>query len=141
MTDTPSLLRVIWREKWLFIAALMLLYAARLQLSLRRTGDPRRQDQNDIEQPAPPLRLGQRVAWNIEQAARFVPRATCLVRAKAGQRLLALKGYGSRIHVGVCRTGATGFEAHAWLVGGELLILGGTEDELQRFTTLIGNSR
>lgn len=141
VTDLTALLRALWREKWLFIAASVLLWIARLQLSLLKYGDPRRQSAASVGKPAPALPLARRVAWNVERAARLVPGATCLVRAMAGQRLLALKGYGSTIQVGVCRTGSMGFEAHAWLISGDLLVLGGEREDLRRFTTLIGNSQ
>jgi hypothetical protein len=77
----------------------------------------------------------ERIAWAVRIASRFVPRVTCLVRALAGQRLLAANGHLSALHIGVARCRAATvrepcltppdpeprppapgiFRAHAWL--------------------------
>ena len=82
--------------------------------------------------------LARRTAWSIDAAARLVPKATCLVRAMAARRLLALKARSSTIRIGV-RGGAAGdFEAHAWLVSGDVIVVGGSESELRGFSPIIG---
>ena len=48
----------------------------------------------------------------IRSAARFVPGATCLVRALAARALL---GPGARLVLGVGRDGSGEFAAHAWV--------------------------
>lgn len=51
----------------------------------------------------------------IRAVARFVPRATCLARALAAQRILGRAGVRSELRIGVA-TGAGGaLDAHAWL--------------------------
>jgi hypothetical protein len=73
-----------------------------------------------------------RIAWAIGVASRYVPRATCLVRALAGRRLLAAHGHRAQLRIGVARS--AGFEAHAWLeYNGRVLIGGG---DLDRYTVL-----
>jgi hypothetical protein len=54
------------------------------------------------------------VAWAVAVASRFVPKATCLVQALAGQALLARRGHAARLHIGVSKPEGR-FEAHAWL--------------------------
>lgn len=66
-----------------------------------------------------------RWAWAVRVAARRIPGASCLTQALALQWLLARAGQSARIHVGVAKQGARGFEAHAWLESrGEILIGG-----------------
>lgn len=134
----PFIMRLIWRDKWLLAAAFTNLWRARIELNRKGFGDPRQGCARTADMAVPPAALAARVAWSVNQAARLVARPTCLVRAIAGQRLLAMKGYGSEIRVGVCNSGDTGFEAHAWLKVGDTIVLGGTSSELGRFSPLIG---
>lgn len=137
---TPLIVRRLWRDKWLLAAALANLWRARIELNLKGFGDPRQECARTAGWAVPPAALAARVAWSVDQASRLAARPTCLVRAIAGQRLLAMKGYGSEIRVGVCNSGETGFEAHAWLKAGDTVVLGGTSSELGRFSPLIGAS-
>jgi hypothetical protein len=76
--------------------------------------------------PAPPARAAlAEVGWSVAAAARAVPGASCLTQALAGQALLARRGIGSRIEVSL-PDGAGGFRPHAWLIAGDVVILGGT---------------
>lgn len=136
----PHSLRLAWRDKWLLAAAFGLLWRARIRLSAKGFGDPLQECAKTARLPLPPAALSARVAWSVNHAARFVAGPTCLVRAMAGQQLLAMKGYGSEIRVGVRSSGDAGFEAHAWLATGDTVILGGTPSELARFSALIGVS-
>jgi hypothetical protein len=74
--------------------------------------DPARRD--DVE----------RLSWAIDRAARLMlRRPTCLVRALALVRLLGADGIdGAVIRVGVRRTRAEGFMAHAWVEWGPHVI-------------------
>lgn len=131
-----SLPRLVWREKWLLSAAFLLLWKYRIAISLKRFGDPRPRCVGPAEGPPVPLPLARRVAWSVDRAAGLVLAPTCLVRAAAGQRLLAWKGYASQIHIGVRREKARGLAAHAWLVSGDATVLGGGEAE--RYTPFLG---
>lgn len=55
-----------------------------------------------------------RLAKTLSAVNRYVPHATCLTQALAGQRLLAAHGYPSRLRIGVRKDGAR-LSAHAWL--------------------------
>jgi hypothetical protein len=69
-----------------------------------------------------------RVAWGVAAAARFVPGASCLTQALAGQYLLARQGNASKIRIGIERDTGVELKAHAWLVSGNHIVLGGSID-------------
>ncbi|MEO5759159.1 MAG: lasso peptide biosynthesis B2 protein [Mesorhizobium sp.] len=77
-----------------------------------------------------------RLAWGVGQASRFVPMATCLTQALSGQILLSRLGKASQLRVGVHSSSAGQIEAHAWLVSGDHIVLGGTQQSLQRYIQL-----
>jgi hypothetical protein len=70
-----------------------------------------------------------RIAWAVCVASRFVPRPTCLVRALAAHRLLAQHGHASGLRIGVAKSGAAGFAAHAWVECGGVVLIGHTDSE------------
>ncbi len=63
----------------------------------------------------------------LRTSARFVPRATCLVKALAGARLFAEQGQSVRVVIGA-RKRAEVLEAHAWLESGGQVVLGNVTD-------------
>jgi len=75
-----------------------------------------------------------RLTWAVKVASRMMPGATCLCRALALQRLLAKNGHGSELRIGVEKEGDR-FGAHAWLVHGDRVLIGGTR--LERFELLV----
>lgn len=81
----------------------------------------------------------EKIAWAVKAAARYVPRATCLVQALAGRRLCAQAGYASTLHLGVRQTG--GFAAHAWLECEGRLLIGGEEAEEYAELLALGEKR
>mgnify|MGYP002868468297 FL=1 len=68
-----------------------------------------------------------RCAWAVRASSRYVPGATCLTQALAAQALLAESGYDSRIEIGVTKDEHRRFRAHAWVVCGEEIVIGGAE--------------
>jgi Transglutaminase-like superfamily len=68
-----------------------------------------------------------RCAWAVRASSRYVPGATCLTQALAAQVLLAESGYDSRIEIGVTKDEQRRFRAHAWVVCGEEIVIGGAE--------------
>lgn len=75
-----------------------------------------------------------RVAWGVAAAARLVPGATCLTQALAGQYLLARQGNSSKISIGIERGTGDELKAHAWLMSGDHIVLGGS---INGFTHLV----
>ncbi|MDX8477191.1 lasso peptide biosynthesis B2 protein [Mesorhizobium sp. VK24D] len=67
-----------------------------------------------------------RVAWGVAAAARFVPGASCLTQALAGHYLLARQGNASKICIGIERNSGAELNAHAWLISGDHIVLGGS---------------
>jgi len=56
-----------------------------------------------------------RLVWAVETTSRRIPSATCLTQSLALQFLLSRSGRSSALRIGVARTGARGFQAHAWV--------------------------
>lgn len=77
----------------------------------------------------------QRIAWAIQVASRYVPKATCLPRALAAQLLLIQSAYPADLQIGVVRNDDGKFEAHAWVTGESGIVIGGVYD-LERFVPL-----
>ncbi|TIL65439.1 MAG: lasso peptide biosynthesis B2 protein [Mesorhizobium sp.] len=67
-----------------------------------------------------------RVAWGVAAAARLVPHASCLTQALSGQYLLARQGNASRIRIGIAQDTGAELKAHAWLMSGNQIVLGGS---------------
>jgi hypothetical protein len=72
--------------------------------------------------PAP-----ERIAWAIATVSRVVPRASCLTQAVAGKLLLRYYGYESRLRLGVAKTSAGAFFAHAWIERESRVLIGGAQ--------------
>ncbi|MHB8634685.1 MAG: lasso peptide biosynthesis B2 protein [Thermoplasmatota archaeon] len=81
-----------------------------------------------IAQPAgaPSPDMGE-LAWAVRAAASRIPTARCLAQALALQAMAGRRGFEARLHIGA-RTGAAGFEAHAWITSGDRVVLGGRDD-------------
>lgn len=80
------------------------------------------------------ISIPERVAWAVAVAGRYVPKATCLVKALAGQALLARRGHAARLCIGVAKPEGR-LEAHAWLEWEGQVLLGGSE--LDRYAGLV----
>jgi hypothetical protein len=85
---------------------------------------------------ATPAHTPREVARAIERVSRLVPGATCLTQAAAGHYLLTLYGHPSHIRVGVKPEEGARFSAHAWLLSGEAVILGGEAAALSEYRVL-----
>ena len=111
---------------------------APLKPGLSCVSDPRRAD--PIPDPALPASRADlaEVAWSVRNAARLVPGATCLTQASAGQLLLARRGLATTIRLSVpAQAAAPGRLApHAWLMAGDIIVLGGTAEDYTRHRTL-----
>jgi hypothetical protein len=76
-----------------------------------------------------------KISWAVETAGRIVPAgANCLVRAIAGREMLARRGVGSRIRIGVAKDSPDLLRAHAWLECGDRIITG--EGEHRNYAAL-----
>jgi Transglutaminase-like superfamily len=77
------------------------------------------------------------IAAAVRATAQVVPRSSCLVQALAGQALMRHYGHPSRLSLGVVRTGAGRFDAHAWLETDAGPLIGG--EDLDTYTTLLSS--
>lgn len=83
--------------------------------------------------PAPALKpdrhsdaLVDRVSFAIPRAGRRVPwRADCLVQALAAQHWLGRRGVVTTLVIGVDKPKPTDFDAHAWLMAADRIVIGG----------------
>lgn len=117
LRQTPLILRAAYE---LALARIML--GQQRPANLLDASTPAPQPEQD--QTADPLVA--QIAWVIPGVANRVPwRADCLVQATAARRWLAKAGIGSRLHIGVRKDRAAGFEAHAWLCHGTHVVTGG----------------
>ena len=69
------------------------------------------------------------LAWAIEAASRFVPKATCLTQAMAAKILFSIHGRESLLRIGVARGGDGRMLAHAWLESQGRAVVGGQDFE------------
>ncbi len=111
-------------EQVLLLRALFLVSAIRLGLFLfpfrilQRFAQRRSPNSNTRYSP------GQYV-WAVRAVSRYVPGATCLTQALAAQTLLARSGHASHIEIGVRKDEQRRFLAHAWVVSGDQIVIGG----------------
>jgi hypothetical protein len=80
----------------------------------------------------------EQIIWAVRATSRHVPRATCLTQAMAAQTLLLRAGYNPKVKIGVAKNDKKLFEAHAWLVLGDQVLIGGTEVERYTALTVLG---
>jgi hypothetical protein len=128
-------------EKLFLLHCVAVLVVVRLALSLKSHDTLRRRiAAMQASSPAAlhDLRL---VSWGVTAAARWIPHASCLTQALAGQYLLARRGKASLVRIGVERNTGAELKAHAWLISGNLVVLGGPPSTLANFTHLIDYGR
>ena len=68
-------------------------------------------------------------------SGRYVDDATCLVRAFAGQIMLARRGFPSEVKIGVAFTSEKALEGHAWVEFEGKVIIGYLPD-LDRYSKM-----
>jgi hypothetical protein len=120
-----------WRERLLLSRSFLVVVATRSALSLCPLPVARR-----VAAVAAVGATGHTVnelVWAVMAAARYVPEATCLTRALAVHALLGRSGHPSHVEIGVAKESR--FEAHAWVVCGEKVVLGA--DEAHRFCPIL----
>jgi hypothetical protein len=81
-----------------------------------------------------------KVVWAVTAAARRVPQATCLTQALATQIMLGRRGHRTSLQLGIMKSHAGKFDAHAWVErkGRVLIGLNDTFSQLTRLPPLEG---
>jgi hypothetical protein len=74
-----------------------------------------------------------RAAWAVRAVSRRITGATCLTQALALQAMLARAGHPCHVQIGVAK--AESFEAHAWVVCGANVVIGG--DQAAKFQSVV----
>lgn len=77
-----------------------------------------------------------RMAKLVVFAARFVPAASCLTQGLALQKLLFSYGLKTNLVLGVKREPSGAFAAHAWLMRGEVLLIGGPQSKIDDYSPI-----
>ena len=77
----------------------------------------------------------EKIVWAVVVASRYVPAATCLTQALAGQILLAQHGEPALLQIGVAKNEAGNLVAHAWVENRGRIVIGDSRD-LFRYTRL-----
>ena len=76
-----------------------------------------------------------KVVWAVSAAARRIPRASCLTQALATQIMLGRRGHRASLQLGIMKSQAGRFDAHAWVErNGSVLI--GLNNAFSRLTRL-----
>jgi hypothetical protein len=119
-----------------FVYCLLVVVLTRMGLSLLGYRRIRHALPSPREAKVAPKAAAERVAWGVGSAARLVPGASCLTQALAGQFILGMRGYASAIRIGVKRGEGQHISAHAWLISGGRIVLGGGACDVARFTHL-----
>ena len=125
-------IRVFWnldgRERLLLVEALAIVVAVRLGLWLLSFQKLRSLVRSAGRWPVHSRSANalsvERIAWTVRAVSRFVPGATCLTQALAGQVLLARRSRPTRLHIGVAKGSEKKLSAHAWLECDGQIVLG-----------------
>jgi transglutaminase superfamily protein len=78
----------------------------------------------------------EQIRWAMAHASRVVPGATCLPQALAAESLLTRGGIAADLHIGVMKTPAGKFLAHAWVESDGRIVVGDLPGGLSAYTRL-----
>jgi hypothetical protein len=139
MNPLTSLWELPRCDRWSFYKALCVVAAIRLSLSIVPFAMLRRRLKGLIRVPLrKPIEAGElrRMAWAVRTASRRIPRASCLTQALSLQILLSDVGCPTELRIGMAKSSAGIFEAHAWLeMEGRVLI--GRVPDLARYQAVL----
>lgn len=125
-----------WRHAFLLAQCLAVVIAIRVGLSL--FGYRAVLDRIAKTAPARPSDAHAHLhIWCVKHCSRIVPGATCLTQALAVHYLRARAGHPTRIRIGVRKRDDGRIAAHAWLVDGDVVLIGGEGEQLASFTPLV----
>ena len=81
--------------------------------------------------------FARQIRERIRISARFVPGAMCLPRALAANYFLRRRGFESIVRIGVKRTDEGSVSAHAWVISGSTVVVGGDDNTVTQFSHLV----
>ena len=126
---------VLYKVVW-WVKAFELLLRVRLGLTVLGLSAVRARLGLNGENKEAPQSTCDRCTWALTRASRWIPGATCLTQALAGQWLLDRMGFGSVVVIGVRPEDGQRLAAHAWLKSGDRFIVGHLDGDLLRFSHL-----
>ena len=89
-----------------------------------------------VSQPRRSVPSSEEICRAVDVSARFVPGATCLVKAQVGCAMLTRFGYAAEIKIGVLKK-SSNLEAHAWVESEGLVVLGATGSPYVEFSKTV----
>ena len=140
MNKTLRFLRLPSSDRKILFKAGVLLWVVRIGMwilpfrSLRELLGKKTHNSIAVSQATPAR--AEKIARCVKLMSRYVPAATCLAQALVTVRLLEEAGLPACLRIGVARSEAGEFEAHAWVESKGRVIIGGTHVDLSRFTVL-----
>jgi hypothetical protein len=136
MKKAHNFLKLPLPEKRLLIKALLLVWGVKCGLRLLPFRTMLTLIKRAPIKPGPTSFPLNQLLGAMETAGRNVPRATCLVRALAGQAFLARYGHETELRIGVLKEQSEKrVKAHAWLESQGLVLLGGPVGSYTAFPT------
>lgn len=129
-----NVFRLGYRHKTFLLRCLLVVTVVRIGLtfsSYRNVAKHIRLDRASSVSPRSPYLI----AWAVRNTARLVPLAHCLTQALSAQYLLARQGSVGTVRVGVKQHEGK-FEAHAWLLHDDIVILGGYDHTLADYSII-----
>ncbi len=129
-------LRLIRRHHRILWIAFRVLLIVRIRLTFRSYHDVVRWSERHARPLNFPIQLPVLV-WSITHCSRLIPRASCLTQALALRFIMMRMGEDCVVRIGVRTTKARPFDAHAWVIHRDRVLIGGNEEDLQTFTRLV----
>jgi hypothetical protein len=78
----------------------------------------------------------QQIAWTVAAASHYIPQASCLTQALTTQIILGRYGHPATLRIGIARSDNGQIQAHAWIECNGQVVIGGAEENLQKYVTL-----
>jgi Transglutaminase-like superfamily len=137
MREIRKFLALSLSDKLLLVRVLPIVAVTRLALTLFPKRMSRGLMLRHPSRTRPPSRSEMvRVGWAVRNAARVVPQASCLTQALAAQWIMSRSNFRSELKIGVTSDGEGRLFAHAWLVTGGWIVVGGTVEEVKQYVEL-----
>jgi hypothetical protein len=84
----------------------------------------------------PPVPSSEEICRAVDVAVRFIPCATCLVKAHVASAMLNRFGYASEIKIGVSKQ-SSDLSAHAWLECDGRIVMGNSASQFVEFPNIL----
>lgn len=130
MKPLRNFLRLSPQQRGLFLKTFVLLTKVRLGLRFFSFQDLRQRlsQPTGLPQDVHGVKLGQ-IIWAVNISSRYMPGgAKCLAKALTTQTLMQTYGYPPELKIGVAKSDAGAFQAHAWIEYQGNVVMGQLDD-------------